>query len=56
MKTKLIFLTLLILYSCSENDSDDTFINFKFDHKWNETTINLDDFIPFSFKIALVIC
>ena len=35
-----MFLTLLILYSCSENDSDDTFINFKFDHKWNETNIN----------------
>ena len=56
MKTKLMFLTLLILYSCSENDSDDTFINFKFDHKWNETTINSDDFIPFSFKIALILC
>ena len=50
MKTKLIFLTLLIMYSCSENDSDNTFINFKFDHKWNETTINSEDFYSIQFQ------
>ena len=50
MKGKLIFLTLLILYSCSENDSDDTFINFKFNHKWNETTVNSDDFYSIQFQ------
>ena len=50
MKVKLIFLTLLILYSCSENDSDDTFINFKFNHKWNETTVNSDDFYSIQFQ------
>ena len=50
MKIKLIFLTLLILYSCSENDSDYTFINFKFNHKWNETTVNSDDFYSIQFQ------
>ena len=51
MKTKLMFLTLLILYSCSENDSDDTFINFKFDQNGMKQLLIQMIFIPFSFKI-----